>query len=314
MLECIDLFCGAGGLSLGLKRAGFSVSLAMDMDAKCELTYRSNFADADFIRADITQIEPELIRDRVSDAHNLVLAGGPPCQLFSRLNKKPRSNSPEVTAYMKLIQVVQPGFVVFENVPAIRRRSDAWKLVTSTLRRLGYFVEYGILKGVDFGLAQKRERMIVIAGRVPVELPSGFGKPTRTVKDIIGGMPDQSESIPNHVSLRMSDENLRRIRKLREGENSRRSGTSFSDSYSRMSWDSPAPTMTTKCISFSNGRFGHPQYDRALTVREAALLQGFPNDFEFKGDLWSCAKQVGNAVPPPIGMALGQAVLKSVAA
>ncbi|MFD2255781.1 DNA cytosine methyltransferase [Luteolibacter algae] len=311
MLECIDLFCGAGGLSLGLQRAGITVKLATDLDAGCEATYRRNFGDSPFLRGDITELRPEEFLDHVESRENLILAGGPPCQLFSRLNKSPRSNSREVAAYMNLIRSIKPAHVVFENVPAIKSRSDAWNLVITTLKDEGYHVEHGILRGIDFGLPQKRERMIVLASRNKIGLPMGEYDQPKTVREKIGEFPDTSDTIPNHVSLKLSAGNLARIRQIRAGENSRARGTSFSDSYSRLHWDAPAPTITTKCISFSNGRFGHPQYDRALTVREAATLQGFPHDFIFCGDLWSCARQVGNAVPPPIGEALGNAIFAS---
>jgi len=181
--------------------------------------------------------------------------------------------------------------------------------VFRSLQGYGYEVSFGVLKATAFGVPQQRERLIVVAGRQQVGLPVGSFDCPRTVREAIGHLPDKPITILNHKTMKLSPENLERIKTLRPGENSRVHGQSFADSYARMAWDKPAPTITTKCISFSNGRFGHPKYHRGLTIREAAILQGFPASFEFVGSLWSCARQVGNAVPPPIAFALGKHIL-----
>lgn len=312
MIDCIDLFCGAGGLSLGLTQAGLKVRVAVDTDADCEATYTANFAHGTFLRCDINRLDESELLKHVKDTTNLVLAGGPPCQLFSRLNRHPAQNTDGIRSYVRLVRRIGPTYVVFENVPAITKQDVAWKYLLRSLKRLKYKVTYRVLKAVDFGVPQQRERMIVLAARTPISLPDRVQETPRTVRDAIGHLPDESNAILNHRGMTLSPENRRKIKKLKAGDNSRRKREAFADSYARMSWDSPAPTMTTKCISFSNGRFGHPEYHRGLTVREAATLQGFPESFEFSGSLWSCARQVGNAVPPPIAKALGATIKKHV--
>lgn len=311
MIDCIDLFAGAGGLSLGLRKAGIKVRVAVEHDKDCEQTYLRNFPGSVFLRDRIQNVTRSELLPRLRPGADLVLAGGPPCQLFSRLNRRPADITDEIYSYIRLVRSLRPMFVVFENVPAIKRRSVAWTFVTEGLISLGYDLKWQVVNCQEFGLPQKRERMIVLASKVPVDIPMGCGSKASTVRDAISHLPDQSDEILNHRGMTLSESNLQRIRKLTPGQNSRKSGVSFADSYARMSWDKPAPTITTKCISFSNGRFGHPEYDRAITVREAALLQGFPEDYVFKGSLWSCARQVGNAVPPVLAEQLGVQILKA---
>jgi len=311
MIECIDLYCGAGGLSLGLTQAGLRVRVAVDHDGDCEATYRSNFPKTSIIRKDLNDVNEQEVLTHINDRSNLVLAGGPPCQLFSRLNRKSAENTDGIRSYVRLVRRVDPAYVVFENVPAIMKQPVAWRYLIQALKKMKYCISFGVLKALDFGVPQQRERTIVVAARNRIELPVGRS-PVCTVRDAIGHLPDQSVEIPNHIGMKLSHENLRRIKRLKAGENSRDKEASFSDSYARMSWDGPAPTITTKCISFSNGRFGHPEYNRGLTIREAAILQGFPDTFNFHGSLWSCARQIGNAVPPPVAKALGREIRNHV--
>lgn len=311
MLECVDLFCGAGGLSLGLQQAGIRLRLAVDADDRCETTYGHNFPKVPFIREKIQKLKANDILSAVRDRDQLVLAGGPPCQLFSRLNRRGANITDEIVSYTNLIKKVRPRFVVLENVPQIQKRMEAWNLVISTLRSMKYEVTHQIVNSAWFGVPQSRERLILIAGPKSVALECSKPSELRTVRQAIGHYPDVDNQLPNHVSLRLSEENLARIKKLKPGENSKEYHMAFRDSYSRMYWDRPAATITTKCISFSNGRFGHPKYHRPITIREAATLQGFPESFCFHGSLWDCARQVGNAVPPPVAKAIGEILLKS---
>jgi len=309
MLECVDVFCGAGGLSFGLRQAGLRIRLAIDADRACVDTYRENFPRTDVLNARIQDVTPQAILGRVRNLESLVLAGGPPCQLFSRLNRKGKGVSDEFKAYIRLLIAVSPGFVVLENVPQIQKRREAWGLLMRALKKLQYNVQTTVLRATDFGVPQRRERLIVVASRLPVNLPVKITTKEITVREAIGHLPAYDDSIPNHRGMRLSDENLKRIQSLAEGDNSRPQDSAFRDSYARMEWDRSAPTITTKCLSFSNGRFGHPVYDRALTVREAAILQGFPDSFVFRGTLEQCARQVGNAVPPPVALAVGRAIM-----
>ncbi|WP_417731323.1 DNA cytosine methyltransferase [Rosistilla oblonga] len=311
MLECIELFAGAGGLSLGLKRAKIKVRVAVDCEADCQATYVKNQRGVEFIVERVQNLTRTDLLGYIDCPANLVLAGGPPCQLFSKLNRSPAEITDEVRSYIRLVRSLRPLYVVFENVPAIKRRSIAWTFVVESLVKAGYQVQWKVVRCDSLGIPQRRDRMIVLASRVEVQLPEASVQEPCTVRDAIGHFPECDASIPNHISMSLSDKNLSRIRSIKAGENSRSKTIAFCDSYSRMSWDRPAPTITTKCISFSNGRFGHPEYDRAITVREAANLQSFPEDYEFVGSLWSCARQVGNAVPPVLGEMLGKAIMHS---
>lgn len=309
MFDCIDLFCGAGGLSLGLRQAGINIQIAIDRDADCQETYRRNHPETELIQADIGEINLGALKSVRRTSKLLILAGGPPCQLFSQLNHNSTDNPSGIRAYMRAFHGASPDYAVFENVPAILRKHKSWSLLINSFAKAGYEVTFGVLESKEFGVPQKRKRMIVIASKHGrVQLPQGRSKQV-SVRKAIGHLPSDFGYNADHYGLTLAPANLDRIRSLKAGEGSRSSGEAFCDSYSRMNWDALAPTTTTKCISFSNGRFGHPLFDRALTVHEAAILQGFPRSFRFHGNLWAKARQVGNAVPPPIGKAIGKAIL-----
>ena len=312
MLELVDLFCGAGGMSLGLQQSGIIPRLGVDRSADCVETYCGNIEGATAIVADIAELRPSQILDRVSTRDRLVLAGCPPCQLFSQLHRSDTPSGNEINSYLKIIRTVRPLCVVFENVPQITRRTEVWAAIIQQLLRMKYHIRSSIVPAVKFGVPQSRERLLLVAAREPIELPEPRDPVLYTVRQAIGMLPDEDIRIPNHLSMKLSPTNLKRIKSIRrDGGTSRTVGVSFPDSYGRMYWDRPAPTITTKCISFSNGRFGHPKYHRAITVREAALLQGFPMEFKFEGNLKQTARQVGNAVPPPLAKAIGDQILLS---
>jgi DNA (cytosine-5)-methyltransferase 1 len=312
MIECVDLFCGAGGLSLGLASAGIVVRVAVDADRDCEKTYTHNFPSVRFLRESVQDISIREIKAAITPGAHVVLAGGPPCQLFSRLNRNGSDDSPELAAYIRIIKQILPDIVLLENVPAIQDKKRAWSAIMGALSRLGYHVDYRVLRAVDFGVAQKRERLFILGCRRAISLPMPKRSVAKTVRMAIGHLPDSNKRIPNHYGMCLSSRNLKRIRNLGAGENSRGATDQFRDSYARMAWDEPAPTVTTKCISFSNGRFGHPVFDRAITLREAACLQGFPAKFVFFGNLWSCARQIGNAVPPPMARKIGKRIVEQL--
>lgn len=308
MLDCIDLYCGAGGLSLGLKDAGIKVRASVDISQDCEQTYSQNLSKDVFICKDLREVSADELFGRLKHKDRFMVAGGPPCQLFSRLNRMGADKIDGLQPYIRLIRELDPHYVVFENVPNIINRGVAWNYLMNSFARLKYKVSVNIVRAAEYGVPQMRERVIVIAARQRIELREGKHSP-RSVRDAIGHLPDVDCSIPNHVTLKLSAENLCRIRAIEAGGKTRETGTAFSDSYSRMAWQLPSPTITTKCISFSNGRFGHPKFNRGITIREAASLQGFPETFEFFGSLWSCARQVGNAVPPAIARVIGETIL-----
>lgn len=310
MFDCIDLFCGAGGFSLGLRQAGINIQIAIDKDFDCQETYRRNHPETELFQADIGQINLCVLKSVRRASKLLILAGGPPCQLFSQLNRNSSDNPAGIRAYMRAFHAASPDYAVFENVPAILRKRKSWNFLINSFAKAGYEVTFEVLESNAFGVPQKRKRMIVVASKHgEVQLPQGKSRQV-SVRQAIGHLPKDFGYNADHYGLALAPVNLEIIRSLKAGESSRSAGDAFCDSYSRMNWDALAPTITTKCISFSNGRFGHPEFDRALTVHEAAILQGFPRSFRFHGNLWAKARQVGNAVPPPIGKAIGKAIIK----
>lgn len=300
-------------MSLGLKLAGLSPRLGVDSSLHCVSTYARNFPNAKAMHADVSSLTPRDVLRHVTSRTNLVLAGCPPCQLFSQLHRTRGPVGPEIRSYLKLIEAISPKCLVFENVPLIRSYPDAWGELLLALDRLGYHVQHRVVCASDYGVPQHRKRLLLIAARKQIEIPGPTHSRVRTVRQTIGQLPDQDFAIPNHSTMRLAPQNLERLKATpRDGGTSKRSGTAFDDSYARMYWDRPAPTITTRCVSFSNGRFGHPEFDRAITVREAALLQGFPKRFVFEGGVWEAARQVGNAVPPPVARAVGKQIVASV--
>lgn len=296
-------------MSLGLKLAGMALRIGADRSPHCVATYARNFPEAEVVHADVGSLKPRDVLRHVRSKSKLVLAGCPPCQLFSQLHRSRGPVGPEIRSYLRLVEDLCPRCLVFENVPLIRSYPDAWGAVLETLSRLGYHIRHQVICASDFGVPQHRRRLILIAARTPVEIPMPPRMSVGTVREAIGSMPDHDPSIPNHVTMRLAPQNLTRLRSTPlDGGTSKRPGEAFDDSYARMYWDRPAPTITTRCVSFSNGRFGHPEFDRAMTVREAATLQGFPPDFIFEGGVWDTASQVGNAVPPPIARAVGEQI------
>lgn len=308
-LEFVDLFCGAGGLSLGLRKAGLRQRLAVDADEGCVATYRRNFPRANVRCAKVEDLRPRDIWDELDDPERFVLAGCPPCQLFSRLHQKQPGGDHVIYSYLKLVRRIRAPYVVFENVPQITAYSDVWSSFTGTLRGAGYNIWSEVVNAADFGVPQNRKRLLVIATLEGSIAPARRPRRHQTVREAIADLPFEDPTIANHTAMEMSDANRARIRRTKKDGGNHRQGRTFSDSYSRMFWDKAAPTITTRCVSFSNGRFGHPEYHRALTVREAARLQGFPDHFVFEGGVWTAARQVGNAVPPPLASWMGRMLL-----
>jgi DNA (cytosine-5)-methyltransferase 1 len=311
MLEVIDVFCGAGGMSRGLQSAGLSIRAGIDFSEQCIATYRQNFPSAHALCENIADIRAAALKDLLTAGMPFVLAGCPPCQLFSQLHRKSRPVGDEFGHYLRLVWALCPDYLVFENVPRIVAYRQAWQLLLTRLRKRGYRATYKVVSADMFGVPQRRKRLVLVAARSVIDLADPRWLPTPTVRDTIGHLPDQDLTIPNHVTMKLSAANAARIRATpHNGGRSKVLRSAFDDSYGRMRWDAPAPTITTRCISFSNGRFGHPDYDRAMTVREAAALQGFGDDFRFIGGVWETARQVGNAVPPPVAKWLGENILR----
>ena len=322
------------------------IAFGLDFDQDAEHTFRKNFPEANFVRKDIRDVatwELDQVVERCSD-HPLWFSACAPCQPFSQQRRgivHPGDERFDVLGHlMRFLERHRPEFVFLENVPGLRKHRiglNVFEPLTEGLGRLGYFIKSGVILSQDYGVPQRRARLVLLASTLfPVTFPEITHGPRRrfpefaTVRDWISALPpisagESHPDIPNHRSAGLSPLNTQRIRSTPPGGSWRdwpqdlvptchRFGFSgFSDVYGRLRWDAPAPALTTRCISFSNGRFGHPHQDRAISVREAALLQTFPMSFEFSGSLTAQARQVGNAVPSLLSQRFGEQVMEELA-
>ena len=321
----IDCFCGAGGLSLGFEKAGFEVAYAFDFAQDTINTYKNNprhHHGPAFVR-DIHNVSKASIEADLD--HELgkidVIIGGPPCQGFSvqrrGANEDPRNEL--VLEYVRLVKEIKPHIFVMENVGGIlsERGKPFVRALFENLTAAGYSIQQKKLLASDYGVPQERTRVIIVGeltnGRkTSFVYPEKLDTPKKTVREAISDLMYRDESsIANHKSDKLSPINLKRIQAITEGQGrdslpeelqlecqKKNNGHRHLDTYGRMAWDQPAPTITARFDSFSRGRFGHPVLDRSITLREGARLQTFPDDFEFFGTKVEVAKQIGNAVPP----------------
>ena len=301
MISCVDLFCGAGGMTRGLLDAGIRVVRGVDTDGTAKETYERNNPGAEFVQADIRNVSPGDITDGVDRSGGLLLAGCAPCQPFSK--HAPRNADDERRSLIEnvgyLVERILPDYVLVENVPGFRDDNPHRTAFLKTLTDNGYRKDEQDVDAKDYGVPQTRRRYVLLASRRgPIYVPEG-GAEHRTVRDAIWGFPEieaglnDSPDVENHVSSGLSDRLLERIKLTPPDGGSRRHTpkrlwtdchlrhTGHTDTYGRMRWDAPAPTLTCRCISLSNGRFGHPEQHRAISVREAAAIQSFGNEYVF---------------------------------
>jgi DNA (cytosine-5)-methyltransferase 1 len=345
-MKALDFFCGAGGLTRGLLDAGINVVAGIDADFNCRDTYVRNNPQVTFLHRDISSIDKSTLRDLLGafDHDDLLIAGCAPCQPFSKQRKPNQANERNkmrresdaklLGELSRIIEIVKPAHVLVENVPGLRKVPgfSTYRRFIRMLRMNKYVIDEDVLDAKHFGAPQTRRRFVLVASRTRlVTLPEpthGPGLlPYRTVMDGISHFPplaagSRSSIIPNHVAASLSDLNLQRIAGTPTDGGDRRSWTKslvldchkdeydgHSDVYGRMFWNRPAPTLTSKCNSLSNGRYGHPEQNRAISLREAASLQTFPDSYLFHGLDQQIARQIGNAVPVVFARALGRALL-----
>lgn len=337
-IAAIDLFCGVGGLTHGLQRVGLDVRLGVDIDPACKFPYERNNR-ARFMAADIADVTAEMLKAELSGGAVTLLAGCAPCQPFStyarsakgarkgdRLGRGKVDDWKLVRRFAELIEDVQPDLVTMENVPPLAHM-DVFRDFIARLD--GYEIDYKVVECRSVGLPQTRKRLVLVASRLgPIKLPE-FNVPISTVRQTIAGLPplaagEMNDDDPLHCASRLSQLNLRRIRasqpggtwrdwpeELRATCHTKKTGETYPSVYGRMVWDAPAPTITTQCFGYGNGRFGHPAQDRAISLREAAMLQGFPKDYAFveeggKVSFASLGRMIGNAVPVMLSEAIGR--------
>lgn len=317
----IDLFAGCGGLTQGLRDAGFTVSAAVEIDALAAETYVANHPDVALFNADIRSVSASQIMEScgIKKGELDLLAGCPPCQGFSRIrlnNKKERMDDPRnrlIDEVLRMIGEMRPKVVMLENVPNLSRYTRYLNFKRE-LRKLGYEVVDKVLDVADFGVPQRRKRLVVLASRLGQIFHPAPVDGRKTVRDAIETLPaDVLKNDPLHNLGEQRSERIRQLIKAIPKDGGSRTALSaslvlkchakqdgFYDVYGRMKWDDVAPTITGGCINPSKGRFLHPTEDRAITLREAAILQSFPPGYAFslRRGKYAAAEMIGNALPP----------------
>ena len=334
-LAAIDVFAGGGGLTVGLKRAGFEVAAAVEIEEHAYATYRANHPEVYALKQDVRTVSGRDLQAGVCRERIDLLAGCPPCQGFTSLTSKYRRDDARnalVSEMTRLALELRPRAIMMENVPRLKGKKgkhlydDLWR----DLEALGYRLADGILEVADYGVPQRRKRLVLLGGlgfRIELPCPSHSKRGEdglaawRTVRDAIECMREPMtldearetgavEGSDWHVVRTLSDRNVARMRSVRAGETwasipeklrpvCHQGGyRGFSNVYGRMEWDRPSPTITGGCTTFSKGRFGHPVHDRTISVREAALLQTFPSGYRFDTPYMEhVCNIVGNALP-----------------
>ena len=337
-IRAIDLFCGVGGLTHGLVQAGIDVVAGIDLDPSCKYPYEAN-NKAKFIEADVNDVKASEISELIAGAEFSMIAGCAPCQPFSTYSRAGRSKKRGgdwqlVETFGRLVHEVQPDLVTMENVPQLLDH-EVFERFLEYLK--GYSIEWSVVQAVRIGIPQTRKRLVLIASRLG---PDGLALPQNeervsTVREAIGRLRpiDAGGSDPHdpvHSAPRLSATNLKRIRhslpggtwrdwpeELQAACHKRSTGATYPSVYGRMSWDEASPTITTQCFGYGNGRFGHPEQDRAISLREAAILQTFPPKYKFVRPGESVrfsvlGRLIGNAVPVRLGKVVGETVLSHV--
>lgn len=342
-VACVDLFCGAGGLTHGLISAGVKVRAGVDFEDACRHAYEANHHGVNFHRADVAELDASTVAKWFGDAKVRVLAGCAPCQPFStyalRYQKTERVEKDSrwslLEHFGRLVAELLPDIVTMENVPTVTKHT-VFKNFKNTLRSLGYTVWVDVVDCAEYGLPQRRNRTVLLASlHGDIKLRAPITSKMRTVADAIKALPairhggtDNSDRL--HTASRLSDLNYARIRHSKPGGtwrdwpkrlvarcHTKGTGKKYPAVYGRMKYDEPAPTLTTQFYGFGNGRFGHPTQGRGLSLREGALLQGFPADYSFVPDeapiqLKALGRMIGNAVPVDLGRAIGQSIIEHV--
>lgn len=344
-ISAVDLFCGAGGLTHGLLQAGVKVEAGIDLDPQMQYAYEKNNPGVKFLRWDVARKNCRSIKRLFTPKKYRLLAGCAPCKPFSKLTNGVESHDDWdlLDNFGRFVRGIGPEFVTMENVPElVDRGSEVFERFINTLERLEYHVDWRVVYCHEHGVPQSRKRLVLLASRLGVlSVPEGrcsYPSQWKTVRQTISDLPELESGGEDprdqlHCAPLLSPMNLRRIRATPHDGGTRRSwpdklvlachrkktGERYHSIYGRMWWDKPAPTMTTLCTGIGNGRFGHPDQDRSITLREAALFQSFPRSYGFwppkeKLNRSAIGRMIGNAVPPKLAKELGRAIMDHAAA
>jgi DNA (cytosine-5)-methyltransferase 1 len=330
-ITAVDLFCGVGGLSLGLRDSGIKVAAGVDLDPSCRAPYEMN-VESQFIEKDVASLLPEDLLKLFGSSDSLrMLAACAPCQPFSGYTTKRRVADQRWKLLLdvtRLVSEVKPELVTVENVPRLAKMS-LWTNFVQKLSKIGYHCSWAIVDSAQYGVPQRRRRLVLVASLLgPIDIAAAPTQPVASVRSAIGHLPPVRAGAKNrsdalHVSRTLTAKNLRRIqasrpsgtwrewpKSLRAKCHNKATGKTYPSVYGRMAWDQPSPTITTQFYGFGNGRFGHPSQNRAITLREGALLQSFPANFAFtdtnvKVNFRMVGRFIGNAVPPKLAYSIG---------
>lgn len=337
-ISAVDLFSGAGGLTHGLTISGIPVRAGVDVDPACKYPYEKNNGAA-FLLKSISDCTVEEVAGFFEDGETKLLAGCAPCQPFSTYTQKNKAHKYTkwslLTEFYRLVEGIRPEIITMENVPRLKKH-DVYENFKDGLSSLGYEVETYDIFCPKYGVPQTRKRLVLFAsvfGKIKFTEPTHDENNYPSVRQMIGHLPplvrgNVSEEDPLHRAKNLSEKNLQRIKAsepggtwrdwekdLRAECHNKETCTTYTSVYGRMEWDKLAPTITTQCCGLGNGRFGHPEQDRAISLREAALLQTFPEDYSFCKNteditFVTIGRLIGNAVPVKLGEAIGLSIIK----
>lgn len=341
----VDVFCGIGGLSYGMKKAGIHVAAGIDLDETCKFAYEENVRGT-FHAKDISEVTGNFLKTNYwkDKATTKILVGCAPCQPFSTHSNKyeNRHHSKKwrlLNEFKRLIDESNPDIISMENVTNLSNQPIFKNFVSFLENEKNYHVSFSNVYCPDYGIPQKRRRLVLLGSKLgPIKLIEKTHSPENyvSVREAISGLPrvnagQPCDSDPLHRTCSLSPTNLERIKSskpngtwldwpknLRLPCHNKASGSSYKSVYGRMSWDEPSPTITTQFYNYGTGRFGHPTQNRALTIREAAILQSFPENYKFaKTDdeilITKLGVHIGNAVPVDLGYAVGKSIQKHLA-
>ncbi|MBI2722476.1 MAG: DNA cytosine methyltransferase [Bacteroidetes bacterium] len=343
-LKAIDFFCGAGGVTCGFRKAGIKVLGGVDIDNSCKETYEKNNPGSKFMHADISELTFDKLQNELNIARNdndLIFVGCSPCQYYTIINTSKEKSAKSkllLEDFQRFVDHFKPGYVFVENVPGLEKKAESPLAdFKKFLAKSGYVFDDKVINASHYNVPQSRKRYVLVATRInsDILIPKPVINKKLTVRNVIGlnkGFPviqagHRDNSAFLHSAASLSEDNLERLKLTPRNGGTRKAWKDiarlqlkcyegkdniFTNVYGRMFWDQPAPTITTKFYSISNGRFAHPDQNRAISLREGSALQSFPKTYKFiASSTGIIARMIGNAVPPEMAKKIGESFLKN---